>query len=107
MKANEILMQQIALDYCCSIDDVKDGKNHFTLYQELSDRRSFQEADKCFLKICVIMLITLIKNEILKRGILPFYGTSISHLASQRIALASGFKPAWVELITTKRSSGV
>lgn len=54
MKANEILMQQIAIDYCCSIDDVKDGKNHFTLYQELSDRRSFQEADKCFLKICVI-----------------------------------------------------
>lgn len=273
MKANEILMQQIAIDYCCSIDDVKDGKNHFTLYQELSDRRRFQEADKCFLKICVIngkvlfngqkdiiewckeqyesyesewffeaknmhklnerlmedgyqidsvhpffipsqqedifdhghtepelsysdaemcsshavavnsdyeikwydekdilqfkgddrfdeafifcesapdvlgvaaikdgeifgmagasrdskamwqiginvdkkckgsgiakMLITLIKNEILKRGILPFYGTSISHLASQRVALASGFKPAWVELITSKRSSGV
>lgn len=285
MKANEILMQQIAIDYCCLIDDVKDGKNHFTLYQELSDRRSFQEADKCFLKICVIngkvlfngqkdiiewckeqyesygsewffeaknmhklnerlmedgyqiesvhpffipsqqedifdhghiepelrysyhghiepelsnsdaetcsshvvavnsdyeikwydekdilqfkgddrfdeafifcegapdvlgvaaikdgeilgmagasqdskamwqiginvdkkcsgsgiakMLVTLIKNEILKRGILPFYGTSMSHLASQRVALASGFKPAWVELYTTKRSSGV
>lgn len=257
MKTNEILIQQIAIDYCCSIDDVMDGKNHFTLYQELSDKRSFQEADKCFLKICVIngkvlfsgqkniiewckeqyesyggewffeaknmhklnerlmedgyqidsvhpffipiqqdeisnfghadaelcnsdyeikwyneeeilqfkgddrfdeafifcegapdvlgvaaikdgeilgmagasrdskvmwqiginvdkkcsgsgiakMLVTLIKNEILKRGILPFYGTSMSHLASERVALASGFTPAWVELFTTKIST--
>lgn len=51
------------------------------------------------------MLVTLIKNEILKRGILPFYGTSMSHLASERVALASGFTPAWVELFTTKIST--
>ena len=46
------------------------------------------------------LLVTLLKNEILKRGILPFYGTALSHIASQRVALASGFLPAWAELVT-------
>ena len=44
------------------------------------------------------MLVTIIKNEILDRGKLPFYGTSMSHIASQRVALAAGFVPAWAEL---------
>lgn len=44
------------------------------------------------------MLVAIIKNEILDRGKLPFYGTSISHIASQRVALAAGFVPAWAEL---------
>ena len=48
------------------------------------------------------MLVTLLKNEILKKGILPFYGTSMSHIASQRVALGAGFVPAWAELATSK-----
>lgn len=44
------------------------------------------------------MLVTILKNEILKRGKLPFYGTSMSHIASQRVALKAGFLPAWAEL---------
>ena len=44
------------------------------------------------------MLVTIIKNEILKRGKLPFYGTSMSHIASQNVALKAGFLPAWSEL---------
>ncbi len=48
------------------------------------------------------MLVALLKNEILRRGILPFYGTSLSHIASQRVALGAGFVPAWVELATSK-----
>lgn len=47
------------------------------------------------------MLVALLKNEILSRGVLPFYGTSASHLASQRVALGAGFVPAWAELITS------
>ena len=43
-------------------------------------------------------LVTILKNEILDRGKLPFYGTSMSHIASQRVALAAGFLPAWSEL---------
>lgn len=44
------------------------------------------------------MLVEIIKNEILDRGRLPFYGTSMSHIASQKVALAAGFTPAWAEL---------
>ncbi|MEG1257209.1 GNAT family N-acetyltransferase [Clostridium sp.] len=43
-------------------------------------------------------LVTLLKNEILKRGKIPFYGTVESHFHSQNIAINSGFFPAWAEL---------
>ncbi|MBQ8305347.1 MAG: GNAT family N-acetyltransferase [Blautia sp.] len=45
-------------------------------------------------------LVTLLKNEILQRGKLPYYSTAMSHLASQRVALGSGFKLSWAELLT-------
>ena len=43
-------------------------------------------------------LVTLLKNEILKRGKIPFYGTVESHIHSQNIAVSAGFFPAWAEL---------
>ena len=49
------------------------------------------------------MLVGLIRNEILRRGALPFYGTAFSHLASQKTALNAGFRPAWAELVTRQR----
>ena len=49
------------------------------------------------------MLVSLLRNDVLAAGRLPFYGTSISHLASQRVALKSGFLPAWFELIAAPR----
>lgn len=42
-------------------------------------------------------LTTLLKNELLKRGKIPFYGTVESHIHSQNIAINSGFFPAWAE----------
>lgn len=48
------------------------------------------------------MLVCLLKNELLRRGILPFYGTAMSHLASVRVSQKAGFLPAWTELITAK-----
>jgi GNAT superfamily N-acetyltransferase len=45
-------------------------------------------------------LITLLKNEIEKRGKIPFYGTSLSNLSSWGIALNSGFYPTWIEIAT-------
>lgn len=43
-------------------------------------------------------LIKLLKNELLKRGKVPFYGTVQSHIPSQNIAVNAGFFPAWTEL---------
>ncbi|MBQ8093978.1 MAG: GNAT family N-acetyltransferase [Clostridia bacterium] len=240
---NPVLCRQLAADYCCSVNDVLDRQNHFTVHQYLDGRRRFQESDECFLKIAAVngkllfsgnseiltwcteqfendasdwffeaenlhrlnerlyyegyrigmvhpfyiaeqvtdagpdvdvswfekeeinqfqgdprfneavafdknaqdmlavaavkdgqilgmagascdsptmwqiginvmpesrtsgigtRLVSLLKNEVLKRGILPFYGTSMSHIASQRVAIGAGFMPAWAELVTTK-----
>ena len=49
------------------------------------------------------LLVSLLKKEILKRGALPFYGTTMSHIASQKVALRAGFLPAWAELSTSER----
>lgn len=47
-------------------------------------------------------LTLLLKNEIQKRGFLPFYGTGESHIQSQKVAINAGFIPAWWELYTKK-----
>lgn len=47
-------------------------------------------------------LVNLIKNKVLELGKLPYYGTSVSHIASQKTALKAGFVPAWTELLTEK-----
>jgi len=49
-------------------------------------------------------LVKLLKNEILKRGKVPFYGTAESHFHSQNIAINSGFFPAWAELYSKSNS---
>lgn len=43
-------------------------------------------------------LVTLLKNEIIRRGDIPFYGTSLSNYHSWNIALNCGFRPAWLEI---------
>ena len=48
-------------------------------------------------------LVTLLKNEILKRGKIPFYGTVESHIHSQNIAVNAGFFPAWAELYSVAK----
>jgi RimJ/RimL family protein N-acetyltransferase len=45
-------------------------------------------------------LVTVIKNEIERRGKILFYGTSLSNIYSWNIALNSGFTPAWIEIET-------
>ena len=49
-----------------------------------------------------VMLVSLLRNEILREGKLPFYGAAVSHAISQSIAVRAGFVPAWAEL-TTRR----
>ncbi|SDF17832.1 hypothetical protein SPACI_038720 [Sporomusa acidovorans DSM 3132] len=50
-------------------------------------------------------LVTLLKNEIINRGKLPFYGTSLSNLHSWNIAINSGFIPAWLEVETVEQEN--
>ena len=43
-------------------------------------------------------LVKMIKDEIQRQGIAPFYGTSESHTISQTVGLKAGFVPAWTEV---------
>lgn len=43
-------------------------------------------------------LVRALKEEILFRGKVPFYGTSESHTVSQTVGLKAGFVPAWTEV---------
>lgn len=47
-------------------------------------------------------LVTLLRNEVFRRGAIPYYGTSLSNLASWKTALSSGFAPAWIEVESRK-----
>lgn len=49
-------------------------------------------------------LVTLVKNKIMETGDVPFYGTAAANVRSQNVALACGFKPAWVETEAVKRA---
>lgn len=43
-------------------------------------------------------LVRAMKEEVLRRGKVPFYGTSESHSLSQIVGLKAGFVPAWTEI---------
>ncbi|MCL2427035.1 MAG: GNAT family N-acetyltransferase [Oscillospiraceae bacterium] len=45
-------------------------------------------------------LVSLLKDEILIRGKIPYYGTSLSNLHSWNIAINCGFIPSWIEVAT-------
>lgn len=47
-------------------------------------------------------LTTLMKQKLLEKGTLPFYGTSESHSLSRSVAVKSGFLPAWCEIYVKK-----
>lgn len=43
-------------------------------------------------------LVGILKDEIFKRGAIPFYGTAPTNIHSKNIALNCGFYPAWTEI---------
>lgn len=49
-------------------------------------------------------LVSLLKNEIMKRGKIPFYSTIESNIYSQGVAIKSGFIPVWVELYSREKT---
>ena len=48
-------------------------------------------------------LVALLTAEILRRGAIPFYGTSLSNYRSWNTALSCGFRPVWVEIGAKKQ----
>lgn len=45
-------------------------------------------------------LVRLLAQDIIAHRAVPYYGTSMSHIASQRVAHRAGFAVTWAELIT-------
>ena len=43
---------------------------------------------------------SLLRQELLKRGVVPTYATVESHIKSQRVALRAGFEPAFYEFFS-------
>lgn len=48
-------------------------------------------------------LVTLMKQEVIRRGKTPYYGTAQTHALSRSTAIASGFLPAWSEIVVKFR----
>ena len=51
-------------------------------------------------------LSLLMKNEIIRRGGMPVYGTAAANVHSQNIAMNCGFRPAWAEIEAEKIPKG-
>ncbi|HPG92033.1 MAG TPA: GNAT family N-acetyltransferase, partial [Clostridia bacterium] len=49
------------------------------------------------------VLSALLKEEILRRGKIPYYGTLEANIYSQRIAYEIGFYPSWIECRMLKK----
>ena len=47
-------------------------------------------------------LVAELRDEIFRRGKIPYYGTGLSNIHSQRIALKCGFLPVWIDLDAAK-----
>jgi GNAT superfamily N-acetyltransferase len=43
-------------------------------------------------------LVSVLTQYIFEHGLVPYYSTNVSNIASQRIAGSLGYRPAWVEL---------
>ncbi|MBE6564956.1 MAG: GNAT family N-acetyltransferase [Ruminococcaceae bacterium] len=52
-------------------------------------------------------LVSLLRAKIEENGDIPFYGTAPANCHSQCIAIACGFRPAWVEIGARKRQEKV
>ena len=50
----EILCRQLALDYCCSPEEILGGGSVFTEFRPLEGRRRYQEPKECFLKAAAV-----------------------------------------------------
>jgi GNAT superfamily N-acetyltransferase len=50
-------------------------------------------------------IVSAVTGYVLKHGIVPYYSTTVSNIASRRIALSLGYRPAWVEMYSREIQS--
>lgn len=50
-------------------------------------------------------LVTLLKQEVIRRRKIPYYGTAQTHAVSRSVGIAAGFLPAWSEIIVKKKDN--
>ena len=50
-------------------------------------------------------LVSLLKEQVLETGGIPFYGTAVAGYHSRNVALNCGFRPAWVEIGAKRRNT--
>lgn len=47
-------------------------------------------------------VVSVLKNKVLEKGKVPFYGTVESHIKSQKVAIQAGFIPVFLEMFSEK-----
>lgn len=74
----EKLYKQLAIDYCCSVEEIRDSNNHFTEYKKLDGRRQFEESDECILKAIVVngKLVFTGKRQVIDKCRQKFHNNS-------------------------------
>ena len=50
-------------------------------------------------------LVTLLKQEVIRRRHVPYYGTAQTHAVSRSVGIAAGFLPAWSEIVVKRKES--
>ena len=51
---HDLLLRQLAADFCVSAAEVLDPHHHFTVFEPRPDRRKYLEVAPCILKIAVV-----------------------------------------------------
>ena len=62
MERKDLFIKQMAIDYCCTEEEILDGENQFHIFVPQEGRRRFQQDRECFLKIAAL------RNKLLFAG---------------------------------------
>ena len=62
LERKDLFIKQMAIDFCCSEEEVLNGENQFHIFVPQEGRRRFQQDRECFLKIAAL------RNKLLFTG---------------------------------------
>ena len=62
LERKDLFIKQMAIDYCCTEEEILDGENQFHTFVPQEGRRRFQQDRECFLKIAAL------RNKLLFAG---------------------------------------